>query len=103
MSSFDWGKDFRVADLVTSDHNEAECHHHENASISVSHERGMGCDKDGNPVSVGITLMTDEDDCISIYLSTPQIMELTQRLIWDLENYGLEYLESEEEEEEEEE
>lgn len=97
MSSFDWGEDFEVTDLVTSHRDDAETHHHEGATISVSHEEGMGCDKDGNPVSVAITMMTKEGDYISVHLSTPQIMELAQRLVWDLENYGLEQFESEEE------
>ncbi len=99
MSSFDWGESFRVADLVIS--RGKEMVHHENTYTSVAHESGMGCDKDGNPVSVAITLMPEGGDYISIHLSTPQIMELTQRLIWDLENYGQEQLEGKEEEGEE--
>lgn len=100
MSSFDWGDSFEVADVTTSYRNDATCHHHEDMKMIVSHVTGMGCDKNDNPVSVSITVMNKDED-ITIDLSTPQIMELTQRLIWDLENYGLEYLESEEEEEEE--
>ena len=96
MSSFDWGESFRATDLVIS--RGKEMVHHENTYISVAHESGMGCDTDGNPVSVAITLMPEGGDYISIHLSTPQIMELAQRLIWDLENYGQEQLESEEEE-----
>jgi predicted NACHT family NTPase len=101
MSSFDWGESFRAADLVVS--RGKEMVHHEDTYISIAHESGMGCDTNGNPVSVAITLMPEGGDYISIHLSTPQIMKLAQCLVWDLENYGLEQLESGEEEEEEEE